>query len=188
MDFRFVPQGTESCLTPWLKRYGTYNCGAELMTSAWKRMEHVFAVRRSSVAPPRQETAATVTTNFPGLQPSFLTAHPVDLFVVECCSFKRPPKNVPHWEAAVDNTKQSSRPKVVLESWDPRCNTWIRGPTDKSCITRWSKLGYETRTKLVSCTKVGGALEQIRLIVAQVQNPTHQNGFGHPSLRLRRVV
>ena len=128
-------------------------------------MEHVFAIRRSLVAPPRQETAAKVTTNFPGLPPSFLAINPVDLFVVECCFAKGPPKNVPHWETAVENTKLTSRPKVVLENWDPRCNIWILGPTDKSCITRWSKMGYKTRTKLVSCTKVGGALEQFRLMV-----------------------
>ena len=74
MDVRFAPQGTESFSTPWLKSYGTYNCGAEMMTSAWKRMEHVFAIQRSSVAPPRQETAAKVNTNFPRLPPSFFVS------------------------------------------------------------------------------------------------------------------
>ena len=32
MDVRFVPQDTEYSLTPWLKSFGTYNCGAEMIT------------------------------------------------------------------------------------------------------------------------------------------------------------
>ena len=136
MDVRFAPEGVESSFSPWLKSYGTYNCGAEMMTSAWKNMEHVFAIRRPSVTPPRQETAAKVTTKFPRISPSFLTANSVDLLVVECCSAKKSFQGASHWEMALKETKSVFRPKVILESWDPRSNTWIRGPTDKTCITR----------------------------------------------------
>ena len=132
IDVRFAPQGIESSFSPWLKSYGTYNCGAEMMTSAWKNMEHVFLIQRSLVILHRQETAAKVISKFPRLPSSFLAINSVDPFVVECCSAKKPQSGVPRWETAVEQKKSTSRPKVVLKSWDARCNTWTQGPMYKA--------------------------------------------------------
>ena len=32
----------------WLSIYGTYDGGGELMTEAWTKLKHVFAIRRTS--------------------------------------------------------------------------------------------------------------------------------------------
>ena len=69
---------------------------------------------------------------------------------------------------AVLKARPSVRPKVILESWDVRCNTWAHGPTEKGSVTRWSELGYTTRIKFVRCVDVGGAVNQFRLFVARV--------------------
>ena len=96
------------------------------MTSAWKSMKHVFAVRRSSFGPPSNNTEAIVIEIFPHFPVDVLWKHPVDLLVVECCSRTKPSKkghDSEHWEKAVAQTRVKSRPKVVLESWNIRCNT-----------------------------------------------------------------
>ena len=63
MNVRFVPSQPSNSF--WLKTYGTYDCGAELMTSAWENLEHVFSIRRNSKRLPPRTTGAKIITNFP---------------------------------------------------------------------------------------------------------------------------
>ena len=155
------------------------------MHLSWSKMKHVFCIQQrhdspnlsKRIADPHRcsdgmgaTTAPKVFTMAPEIKTDILWRHPVDLFVVECCSRKTPPAaHTPErWEAAVANAKPSVRPKVVLESWDAKCNTWAHGPTEKGSVTRWTELGYSTRIKFVRCIDIGGAVNQFRLLVARV--------------------
>ena len=153
------------------------------MTSAWENMEHIFAIRRSSEQLPPRTTNAKVITKFPSIHSSILPKHQMDLLVVEYCSRTRSKNNdsPEAWETAIAEANAKSKPKVVLESWNARCNTWSHGPTATGCNTRWSKMGYETRVKFVSCTDVGGALEQFRILIARVQK-CHASKWVWPSI------
>ena len=157
----------------WLQSYGTFDGGGELMTRAWQGLEHRLAIRRTETKGPfPTRTNAHVYQSAPQFPQKILRKHQVDLLVIECCTRTRPPQaNVPDsWEVAVSNTRVELRPKVVLESWSTICNTWSNGPTAKGCITRWEKLGYVTRIKFVSCTDIGGSLNQYRIMIARVCN------------------
>ena len=181
LNVKEVPSAQAS--NPWLSSYGTYDAGGELMHLSWSKMKHVFSVRRrhdslgTDIAESKSfgessEPSRTpmVFTTAPEIKSDILWRHPVDLFVVECCSRNKPPP--PHqperWELAVSKARRNLRPKVILESWNVKCNTWAHGPTEKGSITRWSDLGYTTRIKFVRCVDVGGAVDQFRLLVARV--------------------
>ena len=122
----------------------------------------------------------------------FLNWNPVDSLVVERCSVEKAPSAsyIHPWETAIAATKEPLRPKVVLESWNPICNTWANGPTEKGCITRWKKLGYQTRIKLIRCIDVGGSLNQTRLFVARTKSEYSNNWFwpSFPSKPLLRPM
>jgi len=165
---KVAPQASE-----WLRSYGTFDGGGELMTKAWLGLEHRLAIRRTEkIGPSPARTNAHVHQSAPQFPQRILWKHQVDLLVIECCTRTKPPKaDVPFsWEDAISITKIQSRPKVVLESWGTICNTWAHGPTTKGCITRWEKLGYVTRIKFVSCTDIGGSLDQYRILIARVRN------------------
>ena len=139
----------------WLSSYGTYDCGGELIRLAWSKMKHVFSIRRrNEIQDPDQGIVEAVEFGpgdggaagtprlkvlyqAPDISHNVLWKNPVDLFVIECCSrYKPPPPNQPErWEVVVSKTKVDAWPKVVLESWDVRCNTWANGPTEKGSIT-----------------------------------------------------
>ena len=153
------------------------------MTSAWRSMRHVFAVCRSLFGPPLSHLGALVIKKFPHFPIDVLWKHPVDLLVVECCSRTKPPRkgdDSEHWEKAVTKTRINCRPKVVLESWNIRCNTWNNSPTSKGSTTRCNKLGYNTRVKFVSCAEVGGSVEQYCIMIARVQT-AHASKWSWPS-------
>ena len=44
-----------------------------------------------------------------------------------------------------------------------------RQPTAKASVTRWSNLGFETRTMLLRGTDAGGAIRQTRVFMARVR-------------------
>ena len=117
-----------------------------------------------------QHSLPIIIPSAPDIKKNTLWKHPVDLFVVECCSRSKPPAagQSESWEDAIACTKVSVRPKVVLESWDVRCNTWAHGPTEKASITWWSQLGYATRIKFIRRINVGGSINRFRLLIARV--------------------
>ena len=152
------------------------------MTSAWTKMKHKFSIRRSSteLIPTAGSSGGgngdsgaspIIKYGLPNFPAKLLAKHPVDLLVIERCSVSKAPRAtyIYPWEDAVGGTEKNFQPKVVLESWDPSVNTWPHGPTEKGCITRWKARGYDSRIKLIQCTQVGGALSQLRLLVARVR-------------------
>jgi hypothetical protein len=91
---------------------------------------------------------------------------------VECGHMTRPTTFLQdgshHWEDLVRNTLEHLHPKVVFESWIGQASIWPEGPTCKSTTTRWQKLGYETRNKTIKATRIGGAIDQERLLVVRI--------------------
>ena len=99
----------------------------------WSEMKHVFSIQQrhdspnlsKRIADPRKcldgmgaTTTPKVFTMAPEIKTDILWRHPVNHFIVECCSQKIPPAaHTPErWEIAVANVKQSMSPKVMLES------------------------------------------------------------------------
>jgi hypothetical protein len=168
IEVRAVPSDTR----PWLKSFGTIDCGYEMMRVAWPKLEHSFAVRRkgenvdSDIAdPPR-----AVVIGHHRYPAKLLSQHPVDLLVVERGYLKHPTQGYQRepWEDLVRATDQAKRPKVVLEAWPSSAEFWNKGPVCKASLTRWSEAGYTSRCKLLNATRVGGAIAQSRLMVARV--------------------
>ena len=167
---RYTPDGDSNS---WISTFGTYDGGGELMTRAWPKLHHVFAIRRPKdiVEPTDANAKPLIHYGIPNIPSRLLNKHPVDLLVVDRSGLKNQAPKAHYvfpWETSVNHTKLSNRPKVIVESWNPICNTWQHGPTEKGCITRWETLGYKTRMKIVDCTCVGGAIRQARLLVARV--------------------
>ena len=147
VEVRVVPQEQDS---KWLHSFGTFDGGGELMHTAWQKMNHVFAIRRSGESCPLP-SGPKVVNGCPNFPRALLDQHPVDLLVIERCSQSEslPTGTVYSWETAIGKTKIDNRPQVILESWGTACTTWSRGPVTKECITRWSQMGYETSLKLL---------------------------------------
>ena len=162
------------------------------MRLAWVKMDHVFSVRRRSDVilelPSVKNNNILITDNnntddisgdsifpvilegCPNYPKKLLDRHPVDLLVVDKSSMKKPPSlPVFPWERVVSSAASPNRPKVILESWRAASQLWAKGPSVKSCVTRWKALGYESFIKLVRGTDVGGAIQQTRVLVARVQ-------------------
>jgi hypothetical protein len=101
-----------------------------------------------------------------------LSRKPVDLLVVEQGHIQRPPSSAAeqNWEALIAATPISKRPRVVIESWGSGADLWEKGPTTKGSQSRWSKLGYTSRCRRVNASHVGGAINQVRFLVARVQD------------------
>ena len=85
---------------------------------------HLFPGKESG-SQRRDQHHPLVFQTAPDIKKNILWKHPVDLFVVECCSRTTPPPpdHPEQWERAVSEAKIEVRPKVILESWDVRSNT-----------------------------------------------------------------
>ena len=150
------------------------------MTAAWTKLQHVFAIRRTStehLPTSEADQQPHIKYGLPTFPAKLLNQHPVDLLVIERCSVWKAPSSthINTWEVAVERTKKERQPKVILESWNPIVNTWNNGPTEKGCITRWKAKGYETRVQFIKCTQVGGAVNQVRLFVARVKSEVQEH-------------
>ena len=144
------------------------------MRAAWLRLEHLFSVRRSyeegkSEASPE---STPVVREPHRLSNGLLNQHPVHLLTIEQGVSSKPPLNSERhaWEKLVSRTKPEYRPRVVIEAWPPNAQLWTKGPACKSTTSRWHNLNYVSRFKRVSATNVGGAINQSRLLVAQVKH------------------
>jgi hypothetical protein len=86
---------------------------------------------------------------------------PVDLLTIEQGHATKPPLTYERnsWEKLISRTKESERPRVVIESWPPNSQLWTKGPACKSTTTRWQEMSYVSRYKRVSATDVGGGLQ-----------------------------
>ena len=144
------------------------------MRAAWPKLEHVFSVRRSNEEEIRGEKSPEphhVLKEPHRLPNTLLSKSPVDLLIVERGFSTKPPVNYERdtWEKIISKTKLSQRPRIVLETWPPDAQLWTRGPTCKNTTTRWHEMEYTTRCKRVNALKVGGAINQARLLVARVR-------------------
>jgi hypothetical protein len=164
-------RNAETSVDPWVGTYGTIDAGLETMRLAWPVLEHRFAVRRPEdlCITVEEETYHKIGPRYPS---NLLSRKPVDLLVVEQGHIQRPPSSAAeqNWEALIAATPISKRPRVVIESWGSGADLWEKGPTTKGSQSRWSKLGYTSRCRRVNASHVGGAINQVRLLVARVQD------------------
>ena len=139
------------------------------MRAAWLTLVHRFAVRRpiDACSIKDEDVFQKIGPRYP---PNLLIKKPVDLLVIERGQVRLPPSTLDctPWGALISGTPIPKRPRVIIESWNTGAHMWERGPTSKSCQTRWSKLGYVSRFRRVDACHVGGAIAQVRLIVARV--------------------
>jgi hypothetical protein len=156
---------------PWVRTYGTLDAGLETMRSAWPMLEHRFAIHRQEdvCIDVEEETYRRVGPRCPS---NLLTCRPVDLLIVERGHIRQPPNSFTtyEWESLVAVTPKDKRPRVIIESWSTGSHLWEQGPTTKGAQTRWEKLGYTSRFKRVDSSHVGGAIAQVRLLVARVRD------------------
>ena len=145
-----------------IKTYGTAHCGFETMRHAWPTLEHRFSIGGYN---------PTETRRVPK---TFLSNHPVDLLVVDCgeTAKHRDQKSFgkDYWMDWVQGTPVDQQPVVVLESWPSSSTTWSRGPISKTKKTQWTELGYTSRYRWVDSEAHGGAIRQVRLIVARLHS------------------
>ena len=155
-----------------LTTYGTIDGGLELMTLALPTLTHRWGVRREG-RPPLSCDPRPPERVFQGhhrLPHDLLVKEPVDLVILErgMC----PPQDfttTPGWEIPFDSPLPlSSRPQAVLESWPPGAALWPSGPMSKIATSRWNDRGYQSHCLLVNATRVGGALDQSRLLITRV--------------------
>eukprot|EP00977_Amphora_coffeiformis_P024288 scaffold15381_cov152-Amphora_coffeaeformis.AAC.1 len=89
------------------------------------------------------------------------------MLVIEQAHIRKPPlaseSITGPWEDMI--RKASHPPNLIMETWHPCSATWEGGPSSKAVRTKWTHLGYDTRSKWVSATQCGGAVEQSRLLV-----------------------
>ena len=158
------------------------------MHTAWQKMNHVFAIRRSGESCPLP-SGPKVVNGCPNFPRALLDQHPVDLLVIEQCSQSEslPTGAVYSWETAIGKTKIDNRPQVILESWGTACTTWSRGPVTKECITRWSQMGYETSLKLLRGLDVGSATRHNRVMVVRIRKDV-KHRWHWPSVPLETPV
>ena len=92
LEVRIAPDPSTTDLQ-WLKTFGTYDGGGELMTEAWEKMQHIFAIRRKKdqVTTQNENDGPLVHCGMPNISNSFLNRNPVDLLVVERCSVEKAP-------------------------------------------------------------------------------------------------
>ena len=157
----------EDMVSTIFSKFGTIDCGLELMAQAWKTMSHEFSVRRSGDKLPSSDRAVHVLLGPHRVHGDLLAAHPVDLLVVGYAHLSLPlgahdSQPVEQMVAAA-----SQRPQIVLETWWPKAQVWRWGPVSKPSVSRWEALGYVTRCQQMSATRYGGAMVHERLVVVR---------------------
>ena len=149
------------------------------MRFAWEELRHVFSVRKQGETVPNATTGSGPQIFYGHHRYSLdlLNKNPVDLLVVDQGTNTQPPNQYSRnpWEEVVEASTPPNKPKVVVEAWPATAQLWSKGPMNKACVTRWQKQGYTSHCKLVRATEVGGAIRQIRLIIARVAKNRNWN-------------
>ena len=73
---------SELAFSKWLHSFGTFDGGGELMHTAWQKINHVFAIRRSGESCPLP-SGPKVVNGCPNFPRALLDQHHVDLLVIE---------------------------------------------------------------------------------------------------------
>jgi hypothetical protein len=160
---------TSESRKPWVRNYGTIDAGLETMQLVWPDLQHRFAVRRPEdlCVTVDEELFSRIGPRYPA---DLSNRKPVDLLIVEQGHLQLPPSSyaASDWETLLAGTAATKRPRVVVEAWNTGAHLWEKGPTSKAIQTRWEKLGYTTRCRRVDTSHVGGAITQVKLLVARV--------------------
>lgn len=185
--------GPSRTSTPIL-RYGTIDCGLELMELAWPSMHHAWSA--GSRRHPRRDTLKS----YPGgrLPQRLLSKDPVDLLVVELgvrtlAYQAHRTTAVGKWEMLIHNAPSDRRPMVVFELWPGSACSWqSNGPFEKISRTRWHTLGYSSMCRSLNAEDLGGAIRQTRFVVVRILDtgrldwgwPAPDTGPGRPMSNL----
>jgi hypothetical protein len=162
--------------------YGTLWCGYETMSQSWARLTHTFSIGGHAGS-----TAHNVHTNT-RCPRGYLAQHPVDCMVIDRGDLHKPrPAELDEqgtfWELLILTTPTEDRPLLVVEFWGSASALWTHGPSAKLTTTRWNKLGYTSRCKVVASEAVGGAITQARLVIARFLATSHLNWEWAPILQ-----
>ena len=151
------------------RTFGVCGDSLNLMSDAWKSMEHVFTSRDPTILTNCTRTHGSHIIPGPRYPLHLLETHPVDLLVIECGSWQcpSPPRQGHRWECLVASTPVPKRPLTILEVWPPNSLLWEQGPTGKASRVRWKELGYTTHMKMIDSQCCGGAVVQPRAIVVR---------------------
>ncbi len=144
------------------------------MSQSWARLTHKFSVGGHAGS-----TAHSVHPNA-RCSRAYLAQHLVDCLVVDRGELHKPrPAEIDEqgtfWELLIINTPAKDRPLLVVEFWESASALWAHGPSAKLTTTRWTKLGYTSRCKVVASDTVGGAITQARLVIARYRSATNLN-------------
>ena len=134
---------------------------------AWKGLHHIFSLQHINTQLPPVSGEPTIL--HPRLAYNTLAKYPVELLVVNQAN------NLPtsssanlDWREIIERGAQCHRPKIVIEMWPSNSQHWSYEPMSKQTNSQWSKLGYNSRYKLVGATEIGGAIQHSRLIVLRL--------------------
>jgi hypothetical protein len=139
--------------------------GLDLTAEAWPSMKQVFSSKNNHTLDCPGRPGTMNVTNVHRLPKAFLQEHSVDLLVL---GSQTPLDNLA-WERLV-MADPNTRPRVVLEFWDP---TWLfrdDGPVAKPVTVRWDEAGYETSCRLVNALQTGGVVDREWLVVARISD------------------
>ena len=155
----------------WIRTYGTIGGGMETMCLAWPALEHIFATRRPNTLETQLGDDVKTVYPCPRFPVNILRANPVDLLTIENGHLTTPlaTSSPQVWERAVSKAPRHKQPRLIIEMWPGGAGLWANSPTSKPFRSRWAELGYVSRSKRVVATKVGGAISQVRFVVARVK-------------------
>ena len=150
-----------------LSTYGTLNCGLETMRAAWPSLQHRFSYGCSS--------SRRDPKSFPGGRPpaDLLRSQPVDLLIMDHGTTLTASPRTGQADATLVRLIRrvpNRGPSVVLESWPIKSLGWEQSPTCKLARTQWQELGYASRYLTMDTKACGGAIDQVRLLVARVSH------------------
>lgn len=148
-------------------RYGTINCGLDLMREAWTQLEHVWSIG----APTHRLHPGLIRHAGRRIPAGFFTQNPVDIIAVDSSTrtladqAARPAEPEP-WELLIWSVAPVNKPALIIEVWPGSASYWrSNGPFDKLSRTRWSNAGYRSHCQHLNSTHIGGAIDQPRFII-----------------------
>ena len=106
---------------------------------------------------------------WPPTDPSL--SQPVDLLVVDQGSTLKTSAHTGQADATLLRLLHkvpNKEPFVILDSWPAKTLGWEQDPTCKLVRTQWQELGHTSRHLNLDTKACGGAINQVRLLVAQV--------------------
>jgi hypothetical protein len=129
--------------------YGTSGLRLDLPAEAWPSLTQVFSVgsgKALASCPGRPVCPLLPTVD--RLPMEALSYTSVDLLVFGNLI----PEHLQGWLVRVKNT--ASKPKLLLEFWDPYRVLKVTGPMAKRTVTKWSREGYQMTCRTVNGLQV----------------------------------